>query len=114
MAVRVADTPEVSPLPATEPGPGYTTPRIFAVDYTGEPLKVTQTLSEAGRLREEARRADVKLKVQDAVTHYQFDLRQYMTAEKGPLQKQGSQVLGKDLDGRDYRCLLYTSPSPRD
>ena len=45
MAVRVADTPEVSPLPTTEPGPGYTTPRIFSVDYTGEPLKAAQTLS---------------------------------------------------------------------
>lgn len=106
MAVRVADTPEVSPLPATEPGPGYTTPRIFTVDYTGEPLKAVQTLSEAGRLREEARRADVKLKLNEAADMYYMKARELLVGEGGLLQRTGKQVTEK-LNGKTFQEQAY-------
>lgn len=106
---RVADTPDVAPLPGTAPGPGYTTPKIYAEDYSGAPLKFQAGVSAIGRAKEEARRADVKLKLQEAGDLYYMKARELLLSEGGLLQRQGRQVLdrvnGKTFQEQGYETL---------
>lgn len=99
---KVADTPEVTGLPAETPLSQAVAPKINVVDYSSQFKGIGKGFSDAMRAKTAQETEDSKIKIQDAVNKYMFRVSPWLVGEKGPLKKYGDQVLGKDKTGKDF------------